>query len=440
MVRRKSHSEGGAGNVLKGEVDEEKMRAINFYALSLDSTFFNIGSAFLDPGTVVPSFVSLLTSSPVLIGLTTTIRNCGWFLPQLLVAHRVEALPHKKPVVVWAGGLLRLAAGMMAFSTLLAANNPILALTLFYLSFVVLSFCDGISGVPWIDIFAKSIPAERRGRYYAVTQFFGGSFAFAAGFLIKKLLDSKNLVFPYNYFVIFFLGFLLVLMSYLSFLRVRENTSETSPHREDLWNFLKNVPAVFKADGALKRLVFVNVLFRCFFLPLPFYVIFAREKLGLAADSVGFFVSAQMLGYVLSGVILGRINDTLGSKPVILITGFATMISPLLALTSYRLYLNGYPFIFLYTVIFAFVGLTYSGSWIGIFNFLLKMAPEEKRPLYIGLLNTTTAPMTFLPVVGGFIIQRLNYTLLFLITFILVLNGLLLAATLKEPGTGKKIE
>ncbi|AYO31582.1 MFS transporter [Biomaibacter acetigenes] len=414
-------------------MDEKRKLAINFYAISFDAIFFNISSAFLDPGTVIPSFVSMLTNSPILIGLTTTIRNCGWFLPQLLVAHRVESLPYKKPVVLWAGGSLRLSIGIMAFSALLAARNPGLALSLFYLFFVILSFSDGITGVPWIDIFAKSIPPSSRGRYYALTQLLGGSLAFGAGFLIKNILDSKDFVFPNNYFIIFMMGFILAAMSFISFIRVRENISETKPGQEDLRVFLSKIPVLLKSDMTLRKLILINTLVRFFFLPLPFYVIFARENLGLSNDVVGFFVSSQMLGYVLAGVVLGRINDYSGSRMVILITGFATTLQPVLALASYWLHLKGYPFILLYTAIFASIGITYSGVWVGIFNYLLKIAPEEKRPLYIGLLNTVTAPTTFLPIIGGLVINNFNYTFLFIMTFAIVFTGFILSFTIKEP-------
>lgn len=414
-------------------MDEKKRLATNFNAISFDAIFFNISSAFLDPSTVIPSFVSMLTNSPILIGLTTTIRNCGWFLPQLLVAHRVEALPYKKPIVLWAGGSLRVSIGIMALSALLAPRNPDLSLVLFYLFFVILSFSDGITGVPWIDIFAKSIPPERRGRYYSLTQFLGGSLAFGAGFLIKGILDNKDLVFPNNYFIIFMMGFILATASFISFCRVREKISETKPAQENLIEFLCRIPHFLMNDVPLRKLILVNTLVRFFFMPLPFYVIFARENLRLPYDIVGFFVSSQMLGYVLAGVALGRINDHMGSRPVILITGFATALQPVLALTSYWLYLRGYPFILLYTSIFAFIGVTYSGVWVGIFNYLLKIAPEEKRPLYIGLLNTVTAPTTFLPILGGFLINRFNYTFLFVFTFAFVLSGFLISFTMKEP-------
>ncbi|TYP54243.1 MFS transporter [Thermosediminibacter litoriperuensis] len=404
----------------------------NFNALSYDAIFFAAFNGFLEPGTVVASFVSNLTSSPVLIGLTTTIRTCGWYLPQLLVARRAEALPRKKPLVVVAGGLLRLAAGMMALSTLIAAKNPSLALALFYTLFIVMAFSDGISGVPWIDLFAKSIPPERRGAYYTKTQFLGGILAFAAGFLVKAILSSDRFSFPYDYSVIFFLGFICATVSYLSFLRLKEAEDGVPRQCESLAKYLMGIPVVFKKDGDFRLLITVNTLLRFFFMPLPFYVIFAREVLKLPQDSVGIFVSAQMLGYILAGVFFGRINDFYGSRRVVLLTAKLTVIPPVLALLSLFLYRLNLPFLPLYVLIFALIGATYSGVWVGIFNYLLKIAPEEKRPLYIGLLNTLTAPTTFLPLLGGVIIQFLSYVHLFVITAVLVFSSVVTAYALRE--------
>ncbi|MCG0274957.1 MAG: MFS transporter [Thermosediminibacteraceae bacterium] len=415
----------------KKALTEEEFRN-NFNALSFDAIFFAASNGFLEPGTVVSSFVSNLTSSPMLIGLTTTIRNCGWFLPQLLVARWAEALPRKKPIVVVTGGILRMAAGMMALSTLIAGKNPMLALILFYTFFIVLAFSDGISGVPWIDLFAKSIPPEHRGVYYAKTQTLGGILAFAAGFVVKAILSNKDFAFPYNYAIIFFLGFIFSTLSFLSFLRLEEVEDGTSSQRESLVKYLMGIPQVFKKDASFRLLIIVNTLLRFFFMPLPFYVIFAQEILKVPQDSVGIFVSAQMLGSILAGIFFGRINDFYGSRKVVVLTAGLTALQPVLALLCFFLYKLHLPFFPLFVLIFTLIGATYSGVWVGIFNYLLKIAPEEKRPLYIGLLNTLTAPTTFLPLLGGIIIELFSYVALFAIAAVMVFSSVVASYALRE--------
>ncbi|MFA9403505.1 MAG: hypothetical protein ACERKY_10620, partial [Anaerolineales bacterium] len=49
----------------------------------LDGAFFGAGLGFASFTTVIPLFVSLLTNSPILIGLAPAIHSLGWQLPQL---------------------------------------------------------------------------------------------------------------------------------------------------------------------------------------------------------------------------------------------------------------------------------------------------------------------------------------------------------------------
>lgn len=411
---------------------QEKKIKNNFNALSYDSIFFNISTSFIDAGTIIPSFVSMLTTSPVLIGLTTTIRNCGWFLPQLLVARRAESLPYKKPLVLIGAIIYRIALFSIILSAFLAVKSTALSLIFFYLFFTIMSFADGITGVPWIDLFAKSIPVNLRGRYYSKTQFLSGSLSFVTGFIIKGILNIKTLIFPYNYILIFSLALFFAFLSFLSFLRLIEDEKSKTNSPLSLIEYFKEIPLVFKNDRDFSMLMVVNTLFRFFFLPLPFYITFARTKLSLPEDMVGIFMSSQMLGFIFAGIIFGRINDICGSKRVIKITGYLISLPPVLALLSLLFFSKNLPYVPIYILIFMLIGATNSGIWVGIFNYLLKIAPEEKRPLYIGLMNTLTAPTTFLPILGGFIVEKFSYIHMFLFAEIFLISGLFASFSLRH--------
>ena len=58
----------------------------NFICFVLDYVFFGVGMAFVSHTTVLPSFVSQLTDSPPVIGLSSTIMTGAWLLPQLIAA------------------------------------------------------------------------------------------------------------------------------------------------------------------------------------------------------------------------------------------------------------------------------------------------------------------------------------------------------------------
>lgn len=48
-----------------------------------DGTFFSLGSSFIDGNSVLPTYVSTLTASPLLIGLVSTLRGFGYLVPQI---------------------------------------------------------------------------------------------------------------------------------------------------------------------------------------------------------------------------------------------------------------------------------------------------------------------------------------------------------------------
>jgi len=62
----------------------------NFLVNIIDGAFFGWGVGFTSYTTIIPLFVSTLTSSAMLIGLIPAIHNMGWQLPQLLLAKRIS--------------------------------------------------------------------------------------------------------------------------------------------------------------------------------------------------------------------------------------------------------------------------------------------------------------------------------------------------------------
>ena len=68
-----------------------------------NGVLFNLAEALIGGTTVLPMFISELTASKVLIGLSGTMGNAGWLMPQLVVANLIQHLKQKKPVYIWAG-------------------------------------------------------------------------------------------------------------------------------------------------------------------------------------------------------------------------------------------------------------------------------------------------------------------------------------------------
>ena len=71
-------------------------------------------------------------------------------------------------------------------------------------------------------------------------------------------------------------------------------------------------------------------------------------------------------------------------------------------------------------------------AWL---SYLLEIAPETERPVYVGLNNTINGVSTIISTLGGLLLQWTgnNYALLFAITVVGTALALPLTARLAEP-------
>ncbi|MEW6243340.1 MAG: MFS transporter [Bacillota bacterium] len=414
-----------AGSELPGTVARR-----NYYLLILDGIFFYIGQAFWEPTSVVPAFVAAVTGSELMVGLVSTVRYGLWLGPQLLVAHYVERLPYKKGVALAAVAVNRLAILLIAVSTYVLWPNTQLLTVVFFALYIIVWLGEGITSVPWTDILGRATDPRRRGALIGTMQCIGGLGAFASGMIVARILSSDALVFPNNYALLFLIAAIITSFCAVAFFFVVEPPSRALKRREPMMTYVRSVPGLLTGNALYRDAVITRVMGASIFLSMPFYAVHARN-LGVSAAYLGAFVSAQMLGSTVGGPILGRISDTKGNRLVILITLSCTMLAPVLCLLA--TFIGGPLRVVLFLFVFACLGIFGSGSWMGFVNYIIDCTPEDRRPTYLGAVNTIIAPTTLLPVVGGVIVRRFGYVSLFAITAALLFAAVLWGRRLKEP-------
>jgi MFS family permease len=83
-------------------------------------------------------------------------------------------------------------------------------------------------------------------------------------------------------------------------------------------------------------------------------------------------------------------------------------------------------------LVFLVSGIANDGSNIAGMTYMLEIVPEVERPTYIGLANTTLGLVTFLPVLGGWLIALIGYAGTFGIGLTFALLGLFASSQLTE--------
>jgi MFS family permease len=380
----------------------------NFTALVWHGVFFAVGAALADPSTVLPAYAALLSRSPVLVGLMTSLLLAGQVVPQLLFSHWVEGAAHKKPfllVAVFSRALAGLALGGLTF--LWADRSHTLLLATLFALLAAFAVGGSLGSVAFVDMVGKSVRAGLRGRFYASRQFLGGLAALGAGFLARAILAHPSFAFPRNYALLFFGSGVALAVAGLGFLGLREPDG-APPRRPPLGAYLGDLRRLWRGDAALRSLVVVENLAGLHLMLLPFYVTLAQTRLHAGPEAIGTFIILQVVGGAASNLAWGWLSDRHGSPSVLRACLALGLALPPTALALARWAPGQYALVFL------LVGAAVNSRNLSFNNVLVDIAPDAARPTYGGLVGTLTAPRLLFPLLGGALIGALGFAPVFL--------------------------
>jgi MFS family permease len=406
----------------------------------MDFAGFGLGFAFYSPSTVLPAFVSELTTSAPLIGLISTLLTGAWLLPQLVAANYLAGREHQKPYLIASAAIGRSLffplAGVVYF---FGGMRPALTLIVFYLCLTAFMICDAMTSVAWFDMWAKMIPPTRRGRVIGFGQVLAGLMTIGAAEIVSRVLSPTGPVFPTNYALLFLLAGGGMMVSLLAMLGLREPPGEATQKRVAWGEFLPQLGHVLREDVDFRVLTIVRWLAGLGGLASPFYIVYATSELGMPAQTIGLFISAQTAGSITAGFLLGYLNERWGSRIVIQVSRLLALIQPLLALAFVGLpiFLGGdiassYLTPLAYASIFLLMGIVNGAMMPGFVSYIVDLAPEGSRPLYAGLANTLSGAVMVVPLLGGWLLEVTSYPVLFIATAVGSALSLLFALQLSQ--------
>lgn len=381
----------------------------NYSCAIMNGVFYNIAYAFIGGSTVLPLFINTLTSSKFIVGLVSTMESASWPLPQVFVASFIEHKEKKKPLYIYMAILRSIIILVISlFVILFSGATRVAFLTLFILLFFAYSIAGGVAGISFMDIIGKVFPSNKRGSLWGWRMGIGGSLAVIGGFFVKYILEKVD--YPLNFGILFLIATFFISLALLFFSLIKEPISEkVIKKRKKFSIFLSNGIAILRKDERFKNLFFIRIGFGINAMATPFYIIFIKLYHHVPLSNVGLFVSAQTFGAIISNLLWGNLSNYKGNHFVLRIAAFITIFPPILILSSYLLPVNLLYDLFIFFVL----GCAIQGLWVGFPNALLDISPKEKRPTYVGFMNTMMAPVLFLPTLGGLLIDYISFKILF---------------------------
>ncbi len=395
----------------------KKHYLFNFFVISLDSAFFTFSMAMLSQDTILPYFMSKLTSSALLIGLIPALFFLGQYFPQLIGAYLVSGKNRKKYFILWAAIAERVGILLIAltaqFMGLLTNQVTIL---LFFISYALFTSTLGLMMPAYSDFISKAI-MKNRGLFYGVMVGLGGGIGFIASSIASRLID--RLGFPLNFQTIFWLGFGFSFISPFLIAMFKEVDLPVVEAKEKFSTFVRTIPIKIASHPLYKRFLVIRGLVGLGMMGNSFFSIYAITQYDLRSGTIGIFTMFILISQSLMGFVWGWLGDHFGYKKVLQGMMLFLIVEGTLALIN--------PGLWAFYLIAALVGGVYAGATVCDPNIIFEMAPPSETSRYVGITNTLLGPIFSLaPIIGGLLVDQFTHTALFatiaaleIVTFIL---------------------
>ncbi len=401
-----------------------------------NGTAFRFAETLIDPPLILTWFVSQLTSSNLLIGLVAPMGNAGWFLPQIFVSTRIQRMERKMPSYTLAA-VIRTIAWVLLAAAVWLVDDPRLLLVGFFALYAIARLSAGLAGLTFFDVVAKTIPARRRGSFFAWRQLLGGLLGLGGGWIVKMLLNHPALPFPRGHAVLFLLYCAVMVPALAAFALIREPPGPVVAEPVTLGEQLRRAGRLWRTDRVYRRYIAARLSLAMANIALPFYGIYAKNVLGAPEGMVGIYVVARVGALLLSNLLWGRLSDRRGNRLVMRLVSLGSGLAALSALALVGmmglLRPQGAWLPYLALPLFFLDGAMLPAQILSGSNFLLELVPGAERPLYLGLSNTLMGVVVLISGLGGLVVDFFGFAGLFAVSLGLCLAGYVFASGLPEP-------
>ncbi len=390
----------------------------------LHGFFLAIGTTIAEPSTVLPLIVNYFGGSSMLVGFFAALLRGGAIVVQLFAAFHAQTYQLMMPYLRRIFFIRFISWFLIGVAIILFGDNyPNLTLASIGLGLFFFSFSAGFAAIYFREIMAKIFSHKFRGKSMAYRQFFSAVGGLLSGALAGWILHTFEA--PQSYGLLFIISSFIMGFGYLSFSLVDEpKKEEVSKKEKSFKEFLSNSFKLLKADKALQTQITTFLFAYGYLIALPFIILHAQDRIDLDGIAIGSLITTQMIGAMISNFLWGKLSGSGRNRLTAKIAISLQIVAILLASSSFSLYE--------YMVVFFLVGASIDGNRIASSNLILKLAPVDKRPVYIALQMNIVSLGMFFSILGGVILHFLNYEVLYGSAIVTLLIALYFSFKLKD--------
>lgn len=412
----------------------------NFWLNAVDAAVYGMGIALAQPDTVLPGFMQdtiarvpeLASYENRLVGVLMLVWGVCLMLPQqLLTAKLCEGRGRVKGPLIAFAILERVPWLLLGLATAyVAPANPRLAMYLFFGFVFMYQFNIGLIYPVWQEMVAKTTPVRRRGLLFGVREAMGGVLGFGALMFFGRRFSG--LEYPRNYAALFFGMFVCITVTLVPLAFLKEAEYPIERPKRTLGEYFSGLWAVVGSDGRFLRYFLCRSVFGLSLVAAPsFFALKAvRVMGGQAAEQAVALAMVTMLARAPAAMLVGWLGDRFGYRVVMATAGVVGG-----AGIGCALWAQG---IWGFYAAYALSTFSAMAFWVGRSNYVLELAPLEKRPSYIGIDNMSGLVFVAAPFLGGWLADRQGSSdMQFAIGGVLaLLAGVLFIAVAVEPRKG----
>lgn len=314
--------------------------------------------------------------------------------PQLFVAGFIRLKPQRK--WVWVAGAVLQAVAALALALLALMGSGAIGGLLVLAALVMLSLARGLSSIATKDVLGKTIAKRRRGTLMGWSGSVAGGATLVAGGVLMWFGDR-----PGNLALAILLGVAAAgwLLNALCAARIKEVPGSIEGG-ENAWDSIKLGLSLLREDRTFLHFNVARALLLSSALALPYLALLGQQQSGTELGGLGILVVVSGLAAMVASPIWGKRADQ-SSRRVMRDAAVGTVLCCLLGAALAWLPGDWTQSVLPYAAIYALLVIVHHGVRLGRKTYLVDIASQDNRALYVALSNTLTGVLML--VVGGII-------------------------------------